>query len=97
MSKLSSYEKPTEHPGNDLQPYDPDHTKSYITAELESNYVKRNSLFTVGDNNIYVRSGKRTRRNIEFQNVELEPETYYSVFQRTFESAVSGNLLQSKY
>ena len=94
VSKQQTDMKPTSHPENDLQPYsgNSDNNKPYITAELGKNYVNTNRKFTVGDDKMYDRSGRRTKRNIEFHNAKLEPETYYSVFQRTFKSAVGDNL-----
>ena len=59
--------------------------------------MKQNKLFTIGDEKIYIESGTRKRRSTNYQNVQLEPETYYSVFQRTFKSTVSGKLFQSKH
>ncbi|XP_028402410.1 uncharacterized protein LOC114525351 [Dendronephthya gigantea] len=80
--------KPTKHPGNDLQPYDKNtvNSKPYIAAELGKTFVNQNSLFTVGDDKSYSKT-RRTRRDISFKNVKLEPDTGYSVFQRTFKSA----------
>ncbi len=93
VSKQRNNTKPTSHQGNDLQPYDVNtvDNQPYIAAELDATSVNNNSVFTVGDGERYVRCGKRTR-TIEFQNVKLEPGTYYSVFQRTFKSAVSGEI-----
>ena len=93
VSKQRRCTKPTNQPGNDLQPYDVNtvDNQPYIAAELDATSVNNNSVFTVGDGERYVRCGKRTR-TIEFQNVKLQPETYYSVFQRTFKSAVSGEI-----
>jgi hypothetical protein len=97
VSKLQSQTKPTSHPGKDLQPYDEnsEDNQPYITAELKKNYVNKNRLFTVGDNMVYIRSDSREKRNIKYHNVKLQPDTYYSVFQRTFESEVGGSLLLS--
>jgi hypothetical protein len=96
VSKQQKDEKPTSHPGNDLQPFsrNPDDTKPYITAELTRNYVSENRLFTVGDDEIYNGSDRREKRNIKYHNVKLQPDTHYSVFQRTFRGKVGGNLLR---
>ncbi len=95
VSKRPSGTKPTTHPGNDLQPYNVNTVdkQPYIAAELDATYVNNNSIFTVGDGERYARSGTRTRRNTEFHNFKLEPQTYYSVFQRTFKNAVSGIII----
>ena len=89
--------KPTKYPKRDLKPHsgNSDDNKPYITAELGREYVNQNRNFSVGDGQTYTRSGRGTRRNIEFHNVNLEPDTYYSVFQRTFKSAVG--IVQLKY
>jgi hypothetical protein len=97
--KLQNDKKPTEHPGNDLLPYDENtvDNQPYIAAQLDGTNINQNSVFTVGDDKKYAPSGTRKRRSTNYQNVQLEPETYYSVFQRTFQSAVSGKLSQSKH
>ncbi len=94
VSKQRRCTKPTNQPGNDLQPYDVNtvDNQPYIAAELDTSDVNKNSVFTVGDGEKYVRTGRRKRRSIEFQNVKLEPETCYSVLQRAFKSAVSGEI-----
>ena len=93
--KLQNDKKPTEHPGNDLLPYDENtvDNQPYIAAQLDGTNINQNSIFTVGDGKKYTPSSTRKRRSTNYQNVQLEPETYYSVFQRTFKSAVSGKLL----
>jgi hypothetical protein len=45
----------------------------------------------------YAPSSTRKRRSTNYQNVILESETYYSVFQRTFKSAVSGEMIYVQY
>ena len=96
VSKQRNDTKPTKHPENDLQPYNINtiDNQPYIAAEFDTSSVNNNSSFTVGNGERYVRCGKKTKRTIalEFQNVKLQPETYYSVFQRTFKSAVSGEI-----
>ena len=92
--KLQIDSKPTNHPGKDVQLHDENTVDSrpYITAEFSRRYAMKNNKFIVGDDQIYSRSGARKRRNIRIKNVKLQPETYYSVFQRTFKSAVSDLL-----
>jgi hypothetical protein len=92
VSKLQSNAKPTDHPGNDRLPYDVKtvDNQPYIAAQLDGTNINQNSVFTVGDGKRYASSSTRKRRITNYQNVQLEPETYYSVFQRTFKSAVSG-------
>ncbi|CAB4027794.1 Receptor-type tyrosine- phosphatase delta [Paramuricea clavata] len=91
VSKLRNNTKPTEHPGNDLIPYNENtvDNQPYIAAQIDGTNINQNSVFTVGDDKEYAPSGtrKRKRRSTNYQNVQLEPETYYSVFQRTFKSA----------
>ena len=60
----------------------------YIAAELDRDYVTIRKLFTVGDGKRYSESTNRKRRDVQFLNVKLEPDTYYSVFQRTFKNDV---------
>ena len=95
VSKLQNDTKPTEHPGNDLLPYDENtvDNQPYIAAQLNGTNINQNSVFTVGDGERYASSSTRKRRSTNYQNVRLEPETYYSVFQRTFENAVSGEII----
>ena len=90
LSKQQNVEKPTNHPGTDLQPHGKtsEDNKPYITVELRRNYLNKNRLFTVGDDMTYV--GSKDGGNIDFQNVKLEPDTFYSVFQRTFKTEVGG-------
>ena len=92
VSKLGNDKTPTDHPGDDLRPYDSStvNNKPYIAAEVDNTYFEEDTTFTVGDSKQYSRSGTRKRRSINFNNVELKPETFYSVFQRTFKSAVSS-------
>ena len=92
VSKLQNNAKPIDHPGNDLQPYDVNtvDNQPYIAAQLDGTNVNQDSVFIVGDGKGYDSSSTRKRRSTNYQNVQLEPETYYSVFQRTFKSAVSG-------
>ena len=94
VSKLQNDEKPTEHPGNDLQPYDVNtvNNQPYIAAQLDQTNINQNNVFTVGDDKKYASSSTRKRRSPNYHNVQLEPETYYSVFQRTFQSVVSDKL-----
>ena len=91
VSKLLNSTKPIRYPGNNLHPYN-GISPTYIAAELDKTFVNENSLFTVGDGKKYGRSSTRKRRNIEFENVKLQPGTDYSVLQRTFKTAVSGKL-----
>jgi hypothetical protein len=92
VSKLRSKSTPTYHPGNNLRPYDAKtvDNQPYIAAQLDGTNINQNSVFTVGDGKGYAPSSTRKRRSTNYRNVQLEPETYYSVFQRTFKSAVSG-------
>ena len=60
----------------------------YIAAELDRDYVTVRKCFTVGDGKRYSKSINRKRRDVQFLNVKLEPDTYYSVFQRTFKNDV---------
>ena len=94
VAKLGDDKIPTDHPGDDLRPYDSStvNNKPYIAAEIDETYFEEDRIFTVGDDKQYSRSGTRKRRSISFKNAELEPETFYSVFQRTFKSAVSCKL-----
>ena len=92
VSKLQSDTKPTEHPENGLLPYGENtDNQPYIAAQLDGTNINQNSVFIVGDGKKYAPSSTRKRRTTNYQNVQLEPETYYSVFQRTFKNAVSGN------
>jgi hypothetical protein len=90
LSKQQKDEKPTSHPGTDLQPHGEtsEDNKLYITVELRRNCLNKNTLFTVGDDMTYV--GSKDGAKIDFQNVKLEPDTFYSVFQRTFKTKVGG-------
>ena len=99
VSKLRSNATPTYHPGNNLQPYDAKtvDNQPYIAAQLDGTNINQNSVFTVGDDKKYASSNTRKRRSTNYQNVQLEPETYYSVFQRTFQYTVSCKLFHSEH
>lgn len=90
VSKLPTTAKPTKHP-EILEQYDKNTIDCvpYIAAEIGKPYVNQiRGLFTVGDNQLYSEFNSSRREKRIFRNANLERDTYYSVFQRTFKSAV---------
>lgn len=97
VKKLANDEQPAESPDSyllsDLNSHDRN-SSLYVAAELSKNYVEQNPSFTIGDGKLYRKTSKGQEKNVAagFLNAKLEPESYYSVFQRTFKNDVSNIL-----
>lgn len=91
VSRLATSNKPDSYPSENLKAYEANaSTKqhTYIAAEFDVETFKSN-LFTIGDGKTYSRSAIGKARSILYENAELYPDTFYSVFQRRFRNNVS--------
>ena len=77
-----------------------DESRPYVTAELSVSDIDFHQVFVVGDGKNYEKLS-RTReirdgsRITSFNNTPLEPDSFYSAFQRTFQDEVSRGLIAS--
>ena len=88
VKKQNTNETPSQDPdfylSSHLQPYDKS-DQLYIAAEVTKDDVVQNKTLTVGDGKTYSTSLSGSK----YRNVELQPNSYYFLFQRIFKTKVS--------
>ncbi|XP_046858695.1 uncharacterized protein LOC124452153 [Xenia sp. Carnegie-2017] len=90
VAMLSSFKKPKNHHDAVLEAYKRNNFSNesyvYVAAMFSASRVYEVRTFTVGDGKKYNISTRGVQNIVSYQNVILQPDTFYSVFQRMFKN-----------